>query len=69
MKPNPADRDQPTVSRAPAQRTADDNARLDQAADEDFEQSRGIALKDAVAWVRSWFTANELPKPKSRKAS
>jgi hypothetical protein len=69
MKPNSADRDQPIVSRPPVQRTVDDNARLDRAADEDFEQGRGIAVKDAVAWVRSWFTANELPRPKSRKAS
>jgi len=49
--------------------TAEENARLDQEADQDFEQGRGIPLKDAVAWVRSWFTPHELPRPKSRKIS
>ena len=63
MKQNPADHDQPTGSRLSARWTADNNARHDRDADEDFEQGRGIALKDAVAWVRSWFTARELPKP------
>lgn len=49
--------------------TVEENARLDRGADQDFEQGRGIALKDAVAWVRSWFTPRELPRPKSRKIS
>jgi hypothetical protein len=49
--------------------TAQENARLDHEADQDFEDGRGVALKDAVAWVRSWFTPHELPKPKSRKIS
>jgi hypothetical protein len=49
--------------------TAEENARPDHEADQDFEHGRGIALKDAVAWVRSWFTPHELPKPKSRKIS
>lgn len=49
--------------------TAEENARLDRAADQDFEQGRGVPLKEAVAWVRSWFSPHESPRPKSRRIS
>jgi hypothetical protein len=73
MKPvpsEPASIEPGTISRRPlGEPTADENARRDQEADRDFDQGRGIALKDAVAWVRSWFSPHELPRPKSRKIS
>jgi hypothetical protein len=55
--------------RHPETPNAEENARLDREADRDFEHGRGIALKDAVAWVRSWFTPHEAPRPKPRKMS
>jgi hypothetical protein len=71
MKPSDSANVEPSASgrRPIAEPTAEENARLDRVADEDFEQGRGIALKDAVTWVRSWFTPRELPRPKSRKIS
>ena len=73
MKPIPLDPAQVDQSgsshRTMTGPTVDENARLDRGADQDFEQGRGIALKDAVAWVRSWFTPHELPRPKSRRIS
>lgn len=48
-------------------RTPEENARLDQEADREFEEGRGIPLQEVVDWVRSWFTPHELPRPKSRK--
>jgi len=73
MKPVPSD--PATVeaardgSRHSGMPTAEENARLDHEADQDFAQGRGIVLTDAVAWVRSWFTTHELSRPKSRKIS
>jgi hypothetical protein len=67
MKPVASDR--ATIGAADRARSPEDNARLDREADNDFERGRGILLKDAVAWVRSWFTPHELPRPKPRKMS
>jgi len=72
MKPVPSD---PATIEAGAdgrqygKPTAAENARLDREAEQDFEQGRGVALREAIAWVRSWFTPRELPRPKSRKIS
>ena len=49
--------------------TPEENARLDQEADREFEEGGGVPLQEVVDWVRSWFTANETPRPKSRKHS
>lgn len=56
-----------TVETDKLDRTPEENARLDQEADREFEEGRGIPLQEVVDWVRSWFTPHELPRPKSRK--
>lgn len=52
----------PTSQPSPAEHVA-----LEQLADEEFESGTGVPLEEAVAWVDSWFTPNELPAPKARK--
>lgn len=56
-----------TVQAGKLDRTPEEHARLDQDADREFEEGRGVPLREAVDWVRSWFTSHELPRPKSRK--
>jgi predicted transcriptional regulator len=50
-----------------SQLSAAEEAALEKLADEEFEAGVGIPLEEAVAWVDSWFTPNELPAPKARK--
>jgi predicted transcriptional regulator len=44
-----------------------EEAELEKLADEEFASGRGIPLSEAVAWIESWFSPNELPAPVSRK--
>lgn len=50
----------PTLSR-------DEDARLDAMAQEDLANGVGVPLDEAIAWVESWGSPTELPKPKARK--
>lgn len=56
-----------TVETGKLDRTPEENARLDQEADQEFQEGRGIPLQGVVDWVRSWFTPHEAPRPKSGK--
>jgi len=58
-----------TVEAGKLDRTPEENARLDQEADRDFQEGRGVPLQGVVDWVRSWFTPHEAPRPKSGKIS
>ncbi len=66
MKPSS---DPATIDAGQFDRTSEENARLDQEADRDFEEGRGVPLQSVVDWVRSWFTPHEGPRPKSGKIS
>jgi hypothetical protein len=66
MKPAPGPA---TVEAGKLDRTPEENARLDQEADREFQEGRGIPLQGVVDWVRSWFTPHEAPRPKSGKIS
>lgn len=50
-----------------SQLSAVEEAALEKLADEEFEAGVGIPLEEAVSWVDSWFTPNELPAPRARK--
>jgi len=66
MKPVPGPA---TVEAGKFDRTPEENARLDQEADREFEEGRGVPLQEVIDWVRSWFTPHEAQRPKSRKIS
>jgi len=44
-----------------------EEAALEQLADREFADGIGIPLEEAIDWVKSWFSPNELPAPKARK--
>ena len=52
----------PALSRA-------ENARLDAMADEDIANDVGVPLDEAIAWVESWGSLDQLSPPKARKLS
>lgn len=52
---------------SPAPLSAAGDATLEALADAEFEAGAGVPLEEAVAWVESWFSPNELPTPKARK--
>lgn len=61
MQPDPTKTTTKRGARAASERAAlDDAERL-------FEQEGGIPLDEAIAWVESWETPNELPMPRPRK--
>jgi hypothetical protein len=45
----------------------DEDARLNAMADEDIANDVGVPLAEAIAWVESWGSPDELPTPKARK--
>jgi hypothetical protein len=47
----------------------EEDARLDAMADEDIANDVGVPLDEAIAWVESWGTRDQLPTPKARKLS
>jgi len=50
----------PTLSR-------EEDARLNAMTDEDIVNDVGVPLDEAIAWVESWGSPDELPTPKARK--
>ena len=44
-----------------------EHARLDAMAEEDIANDVGVPLDEAIAWVKSWGSPDELPTPKARK--
>ena len=47
--------------------TRKEDARLNAMANEDIANDVGVPLDEAIAWVESWGSPNELPAPKARK--
>jgi predicted transcriptional regulator len=48
-------------------RTDADEARLERIAAEDVANGVGVPLDEAIVWVESWGSPEELPTPKPRK--
>jgi hypothetical protein len=44
-----------------------EDARLNAMANEDIANDVGVPLGEAIAWVESWGSPDELPTPKARK--
>jgi hypothetical protein len=44
-----------------------ENARLNSMSNEDIANDVGVPLDEAIAWVESWGSPDELPTPKARK--